>query len=388
MTEPAYSINRTTHRTKRRNGKPVPIWVVRWRERGRQPQRTFEREADAQLWVAQRRAGVETTVTAKSDTGPTFGKCIDTYVAGRRVSRGRTAAERSYRKHLEGLEQLGVAELRSSDFRATVAGLVDAAKSPETIAAVIRFARGVLDQAIEDGHVQVNAAARVRGPRIVRKPIETDDVLSAAEAAKLIDTMPERWRALVAVLAYLGPRLSEALGVTVRDVDMLRKRIRFGREVAEEVDGVIEFREGDKLRGSGRWVSMPAQVLGPLQHHIEAFPPGRHGHLFVTAHGTVPHRSNFRRVFAKAITDAGLDDRGITMRQMRHSSATLMLDAGLEPRAVARRLGHSRVRTTLDVYTRWVESDEHDVTKAYEDGLRKAAERSSDDAQTTHTRRG
>lgn len=41
----------------------------------------------------------------------------------------------------------------------------------------------------------------------------------------------------------------------------------------------------------------------------------------------------------------------ITLHQFRHSHATMLLTEGIIINEVSRRLGHSRVSTTLDVYT-------------------------------------
>lgn len=43
--------------------------------------------------------------------------------------------------------------------------------------------------------------------------------------------------------------------------------------------------------------------------------------------------------------------RSITLHQFRHSHATLLLQSGIMINEVSRRLGHSKVSTTLDIYT-------------------------------------
>ncbi len=53
--------------------------------------------------------------------------------------------------------------------------------------------------------------------------------------------------------------------------------------------------------------------------------------------------------FERAAEDARL--RRITLRQLRHSHATALLKAGVHPKVVQERLGHSSIRVTLDVYS-------------------------------------
>lgn len=56
--------------------------------------------------------------------------------------------------------------------------------------------------------------------------------------------------------------------------------------------------------------------------------------------------------FGTAVRDAGLEGRGINIRQLRHTAATIMLSSGLDILDVQERLGHSRGSITLDIYGR------------------------------------
>ena len=61
--------------------------------------------------------------------------------------------------------------------------------------------------------------------------------------------------------------------------------------------------------------------------------------------------SNLTRVhFKPAHLRAGLP-AGIRLYDLRHTCATLLLQAGENPKVVSERLGHASVTLTLDVYT-------------------------------------
>jgi integrase len=348
------------------------VYDVRWRERGRACSRTFATEDDARTFRARIEAGV-TTPEARTPrrNAPTVATVHAEWLAARRVSRGRASSERSHGKHLlDALGSVLVAELTSVDVRAWIATQVDHPYSAESIAARLRMLRQVLDTAIEAGYVSVNAAARVKAPRIKRPPLDADDVLTPSEAAWLIEATPDRWRALIGLLAYVGPRWGEALAVGVEDVDLLRRRIHLGHRVVEEVDGQLALRDGGKTRGSDRVVPLPLPVAQLLEHHLSTYPPNRHGLIFVGAYGASPYRSPFRaRVLRPALKAAGLEGRSLSMRKLRHSSASMMLPT-MDPVDVARRLGHSRPSTTLDIYARFLPDREDAATEAYEATLR------------------
>ncbi len=121
--------------------------------------------------------------------------------------------------------------------------------------ACLRLLRQILDIAVDDGHVVANAAARVRAPKTMRPPLDHDDVLGLDDVKRVVDALPVKWRALVGLLVYVGPRWSEALAVTPSDVDLLRGRVHVGHRVVEEVNGDCRPRDGGKTRGSDRWVA-------------------------------------------------------------------------------------------------------------------------------------
>jgi len=72
---------------------------------------------------------------------------------------------------------------------------------------------------------------------------------------------------------------------------------------------------------------------------------------FVFAHpdGTPLDPSTVSHAFAKVIRKAGLSP--IRLHDLRHTHATLMLKAGVHPKVVSERLGHSSIRITLDTYS-------------------------------------
>ena len=56
--------------------------------------------------------------------------------------------------------------------------------------------------------------------------------------------------------------------------------------------------------------------------------------------------------------------RPITFRGLRHTSATLLLKAGVPAHVVQRRLGHARIEITLNVYSHALPSMQEDAAKS------------------------
>ena len=60
--------------------------------------------------------------------------------------------------------------------------------------------------------------------------------------------------------------------------------------------------------------------------------------------------SNLTKIFKAALKEAGLPT-SIRLYDLRHSCATLLLQAGENPKVVSERLGHASIVLTLDVYS-------------------------------------
>jgi integrase len=202
-----------------------------------------------------------------------------------------------------------------------------------------------------------------------------DDVLTAEEATRLVagavDRDPKyagiktngRYAALLLMGCWLGPRWNEAIGLRVCDVNPLRQEVVFGRVVVNESGNEI-YEERLSKTDDARVVPAPAAVMEALVAHIAEYSPGedRERFMFLTRNGTHIQRRNFGRdTLRPALKRAGLEDRRITWLSLRHTSASLMFDAGLTIFDVQRRLGHASPVMTAEVYT-------HLMRERYEEG--------------------
>ena len=71
--------------------------------------------------------------------------------------------------------------------------------------------------------------------------------------------------------------------------------------------------------------------------------------MFTTEDGNLVHPTTFNRLFVKLSREAGL--RHIRVHDLRHGYATLALLAGVNPKVVQQRLGHSSISVTMDIYS-------------------------------------
>ena len=72
--------------------------------------------------------------------------------------------------------------------------------------------------------------------------------------------------------------------------------------------------------------------------------------LFLSAQDTRISRSTVHNLVKKHLTAAGIDASQYSSHKLRHTAATLMLQNGVDVRAVQEVLGHEHLNTT-EIYT-------------------------------------
>lgn len=82
---------------------------------------------------------------------------------------------------------------------------------------------------------------------------------------------------------------------------------------------------------------------------MAAYPPESDRLIFTSVEGGPLHRTRFMaRYFRPAVEIAGLAP--LRFHDLRHTAAALAIHAGAHPKAIADRLGHSSITTTLNTY--------------------------------------
>jgi len=158
-------------------------------------------------------------------------------------------------------------------------------------------------------------------------------VLSQEEVSRFLDNLPNlKHRALIMTAYATGMRVSEVVSLRAADIESDRMMIR------------VEQGKGRK----DRYVMLSPNLLELLRAYWKItrptdwlFPGQRPGTHLTT--------KRVLQVCIKAGAAAGLTKR-VTVRALRHSFATHLLDAGANIRVIQILLGHRSLRTTARYY--------------------------------------
>lgn len=172
---------------------------------------------------------------------------------------------------------------------------------------------------------------------------------------------------LVHLMSYTGLRQGEALALKWSDIDFENKRITVNK-TAVRIEGKQSL-QTPKTKNSKRVISIDPTTLSILKNWKKDqikiyFKNGKHfegdeNFIFTNQRGEWVHIHNFIRYFKRFIADHKL--KPITPHGLRHTHASLLFSAGVEPKNISDRLGHSTVQITLDLYTHITEEQRSDT---------------------------
>ena len=193
---------------------------------------------------------------------------------------------------------------------------------------------------------------------------ELKEFLKLAQTATLSYFFP-----LVHLMAYTGLRQGEALALKWSDIDFENKKITVDKTAARIKEK--QTLQTPKTKNSKRVISIDPTTLSILKSWKKDqikiyFKNGKHfegddNFIFTNQRGDWVHIHNFIPYFKRFVTDHKL--KPITPHGLRHTHASLLFSAGVEPKNISDRLGHSTVQITLDLYTHITEEQRTDTVE-------------------------
>lgn len=344
----------------------------KWRARYRGPDRRerarhFARKVDAERWLA----GVEVAKARGEWLDPalsrvTVGEWCRTWLDAQQQLRQTTRVRYAGivdRHILPAWGRVPLADVTPADVAAWIGRLASSGLAADTVRYVHRVLSLALGYAVLDGRLPRNPAKGVPLPRAKARPKR---FLTHAEVAQLAAECGEH-ATLINVLAYTGLRWGEVAALRVEDVDLMRRRIHVRRAMAEVRGRAVVGLPKDHEQ---RAVPIPRFLVDALAAEVAGREP--EALVFPSPEGAMLRNGNFRRrVFDAAARRAGVD--GITPHGLRHTAASLAVQAGATVVAVQTMLGHSSPSVTLDVYSHLF-ADDLDVIADRLDAARAGAD--------------
>lgn len=266
----------------------------------------------------------------------------------------KPTTKQSYRSAVKHLVRhaghVRLVELDGGHLDAVTTALLDCSASLRHQVHVV--AHKSLDDAVRWRLIPFNVAADAPPPA---QPRPKPAAWSPAQVRVFLDyASADRWAALWLLAATTGMRRGELVGLRWEQVDLDRGELTVSENVTvadgrthrgtTKTDRIRPLRLDpwtvSTLRAWRRQQVAELLVLG--EHRPD------HDYVFTWPDGQLVHPAVVTRTFGRIVARAELPK--LRLHSLRHAWATNALDAGVDVKDVSTRLGHSSVRTTLDIY--------------------------------------
>ncbi|WP_435972250.1 tyrosine-type recombinase/integrase [Streptomyces sp. Qhu_M48] len=226
--------------------------------------------------------------------------------------------------------------------------------SPLTVTYVHSVLKSVLEHAVREDELPRNVARNVKPT--THRPRRFQP-LTRTEARQFLDAArADRLYALYELALRTGLRKGELLGLCWEDLDLNAGTAAIRRSLQRTRTGGLTLLP-TKTRASERRIALSTECLHSLKKHKERQDRERgqagsawsdSGLVFTTPTGLPLDPANLTRRFRSFLDRAGL--RRIRFHDLRHSTATLLLEQGVDLVVIKELLGHAHIGVTAGVY--------------------------------------
>ncbi len=253
---------------------------------------------------------------------------------------------------------------------------------------VVRFAKAILNEAIECDYIVKNVALNIKSPKIIRneKKILTDD-----EDKLLVECSSKHKHGLFfLLLRYTGMRKEEITALQINDIDLKNKIISINKAVSF-IHNQAKIKSTKNKKG--RQVPILDVVYTQLEQRLDYCKKNKIKYLFTkqTDNKTMLSDMAIRRMLdsfllfinktqienhkknndtnnkknknKKDENDEELKEIKFTLHQLRHSYCTMLYYAGIGIKEAQNLMGHSSADMVYDIYTH-LDSKKEDISNS------------------------
>jgi len=258
-----------------------------------------------------------------------------------------------------------ITPLTVAEFVAELTDPTDGRKplAPKTARNVHGLLYSLMRGAVVARAIGLNPCEDTKLPEITPKEMR---FLTEPELGRLLTRIPHHWQPLTLVLAATGMRWGEAAALHVRHVDVLARTLRIERTL-HWLPGTGFTETTPKSKMSRRTVTVPADVadvLIPLVANRD-----RDEYVFTTTHGNAIRYKVWWDIWTTALAES--EFAGFGAHGLRHTHAAALISEGVPLTAVQRRLGHTSIQVTSDLYGHLLPQVDQGIIEATEKSLQR-----------------
>lgn len=169
---------------------------------------------------------------------------------------------------------------------------------------------------------------------------------------------------VIILIIYTGMRVSEAIGLQWKNVDIEKKEINIDHSLAmvreESADGQNHYRyveKAAKTKDSIRKIPLPNKALEVI-HYFEQYHTSDNDYICVNDKNRNHYtKRQIERTLERIVQNSQCKNKAFTPHSLRHGYGSILLSKGIDIKIVSELLGHSDISFTYNVYIDVFEKD-------------------------------
>lgn len=281
------------------------------------------------------------------DADMTVSRLLDWYISEFEERGGKATTARGYRNAAKALKgYFGNKRAKDVTLNQVETYIGKCPDSPKTIKNRISLLRSSYKQAIRRGLLNHNPCEYAMLPKQRKPEIQILSDTDIDRFVKALDTAPLDFKVACELALFCGLRRSEIMGLHKEDVsstvtvNKVRHRLR-GKDIIET----------PKTKTSIRTLAVPRFIQEDVQRliNLQLEHPYSCEFLVLTGFGEPISHSYLYRNLNAIIKEFNLPP--VTLHGLRHTYASMLINAGVPIAEVSTQLGHASIEITLRTYT-------------------------------------
>ncbi|OAB26463.1 hypothetical protein PMSD_25075 [Paenibacillus macquariensis subsp. defensor] len=229
--------------------------------------------------------------------------------------------------------------------------------STGTVQYIYRVMKNIFTRAVEWRVIKSNPVADVKAPKVVHKESEVYDEGEIQVLFECMQHVPYHWRMMITLALTTGLRRGELVGLEWKHIDLGQGTIYVKQSISDFIDGKPIIKE-PKTKKSTRKINLSDAVWAELKDYyafskqewdkLEETRDNNHLFVFFNQYGKAFYPESPYLWFRGFLKKHKL--RYIKFHDLRHTSATLLINKGVHAKIISERLGHANINTTMNIY--------------------------------------
>ncbi len=236
------------------------------------------------------------------------------------------------------------------------------------------------EYAINLGYVRDNPCKRVKYAKAYDKE-KGREIITIEQYNTIMEELKDKPHFSIAIMIgwYAGLRISETFGLTWDNIDFENKTITVDHQIVKRNFGV-DVRKAYKVKGKKQerssWYFAPPKtkqsnrtikVSDELINALKSFRKKQlENHIY---YGEYISTDSFK--YPSRIIHHKLGIETFDYHSLRHTHATMLIEAGASPKSVQMRLGHSSIKTTYGRYVHDTDEMKQNIVDVFDKAMKR-----------------